>query len=448
MTPLMMTTSGTRGVIGDTMTPQVATKIAQAFGTYIGKGPVIVGGDTRVSYDMLNGAVLAGLISVGTDVINIGQCLTPTVQQMIRKFNAAGGVVITASHNPIQWNGIKLMNNTGSFMVQSEFEVFLKHYEQTDLPIKPWPELGVVTHYPNAIQDHVDLVLNAIDISPIKSANLNVLVDPNNGAGALANPILLEKLGVKATILNGTPDGRFSHDPEPLVKNLADTLAAAKTGRYDIGFVQDADADRLVILDENGHFIGEDYSLAFCIDRILQDEKTAKDPVIVVNLSTSQVLKDVAERHGAQLIQTKIGETNVTEGIKSHHAVAGGEGNGGVIYPKVGWGRDSLVGITLALRHLAITKKKVSEIVSTFPKYVMLRDKFNVDNRDQVIQFLDKVKQHYSALPQDHQDGVKISFPDGWVHARPSNTEPIVRVFVEAPSEGLATEILKTVRGL
>ncbi len=445
MTQLMMTTSGTRGVIGDTMTPQVTTKIAQAFGSYIGKGPVVVGGDTRVSYAMLKGAVIAGLISVGTDVIDIGQCLTPTVQQMIRKFNAKGGIVITASHNPIQWNGIKLMNNTGSFMVQSEFEVFLKLYETENLPIKPWPDLGVVTHYPNAVRDHVELVLNAIDISPIKNANLNVLVDPNNGAGALANQLLLDKLGVKYTILNGTPDGRFSHDPEPLVKNLTQTLDVAKSGQFDIGFIQDADADRLVILDETGHFIGEDYSLAFCIDRILQDEK-GSDQIIVVNLSTSQVVKDVAERHGASLIQTKIGETNVTEGIKAHQAVAGGEGNGGVIYPKVGWGRDSLVGIALALRHLAVTKQKVSEIVATYPKYVMLREKFNVDSRDEINQFLDKVKAHYAALPQDHQDGVKISFPDGWIHVRPSNTEPIVRIFVEAPSDSEANKRLKTVQ--
>lgn len=439
MTKLIHSISGTRGIIGDNLTPQVAMEIAQAYGTFIGKGPVIVGGDTRTSHDMIKSAVISGLLAVGTDVIDIGRVPTPTVQQMIRHFNAQGGIVITASHNPIIWNGLKLMNNTGSFFEAPEFEKFDTVLKNKDFLFKEWDGVGQLTIIDNAIELHVDKILTEIDITDIKAANLSILVDPNNGAGAAANATLLDRLGIDYDMINAEPNGKFFHDPEPLKKNLAETIDVIKNGNYDIGFVQDADADRLVILDETGHFIGEDYSLAFCMDYILSTI-TDTEKRAVVNLSTSNVITWLCEQHNAKLTHTKIGEANVTAEIKAQAAHVGGEGNGGIIYPKIGWGRDSLVGIVIALKHLAQKKKKVSEIVANYPKFVMLREKQNLANRDDLLPFLEKVKTTFPDAEINTIDGVKASYKDAWIHVRPSNTEPIARIFIEAPSEEKAQE--------
>jgi len=447
MSSLIMSISGMRAIVGDTMDPQLALDMGKAFGTYIGKGPVVVGGDTRVSYQMVKNAVVSGLVSVGTDVIDVGHVLTPTVQQMIRHFNAKGGMVISASHNPIQWNGIKLMNHDGSFLTPEEYDVFIAKYNQKAFQLVTWDVLGAIRIVPDAIDIHIDRILSAIDTSSIKNVNLNVLIDPDNGAGALADAKLLTKLGVKHTVINEEPNGRFTHNPEPLKENLFEIMALLKEGSYDIGFAQDADADRLVILDEKGTFIGEDYSLAYCIDYVL-GLKEKENPQVVVNLSTSLVIEDVAKKHNATVHYTKIGETNVTVGIRQHDAVVGGEGNGGVIYPKVGWGRDSLVGIVLALKHLAESKKKVSETIATYPSYTMLKDKFTIQSLSEALPFLEKVKTHFSTKKLDTQDGVKVILPDAWIHVRPSNTEPIVRIFIEAPSELAGNTLLQEVKQL
>jgi phosphomannomutase len=442
-----MSISGMRAVVGETLDPSLALKMGKAFGTFIGKGPVIIGGDTRVSYDMVQKAVVSGLVSVGTDVIDVGRVLTPTVQQMIRTFNAKGGIVISASHNPIQWNGIKLMNEAGSFLTPEEYAQFEPLIKEENFPLKSWDAIGTVTEVTDAVQRHVDIILSKIDTTSISASKLRVLVDPNNGAGALADPILLDALGVEYDILNADPNGKFNHDPEPLENNLTELKEALQKGNYDIGFAQDADADRLVILDERGRFIGEDYSLGICVDYILQTESSPSD-CVVVNLSTSLVIENIAKQHGLTTHYTKIGETNVTEGIRQHNAIAGGEGNGGVIYPKVGWGRDSLVGIVLALKHLAESKKTVSEIVNSYPKFIMIKDKYSIASRDEVLPFLDKIKAHYASNKIDTQDGVKVYFDNAWVHVRPSNTEPIVRIFVEAPTKDEALRLIDEVKSL
>ncbi len=436
---LIMTPSGIRFVIGETFRPEFALRVAESFGRYIRKGPVIVGGDTRVSHEMVKSAVISGLLACGIDVIDIGKAPTPTHQQMVRQFKAAGSMVITASHNPIEWNGIKLMNADGAFLSPAEFEEFLKFYEAPAGKLPHWDGLGTVTVYPTAIQDHVNLILSQLDVSAIRQAKLNVLIDANNGTGAIADPVLMDALGVSYKILNPEPNGRFHHKPEPVKENLTELADALQKGNYDIGFCQDPDADRLVILDERGRFIGEDYSLAFCVDYILSHSQV-KNPVVVVNLSTSKVVEDIAIRHGAQLIQTKIGETHVSQGIREHHAVVGGEGNGGVIYPKIGWGRDSLVGIVIALKYLAESQKSVSEIESAYPRYVLLRDKVTLSDASQVAGLIAKVESVFPGMPVNRIDGSKIGLPNGWVHVRPSNTEPIVRIFIEMPSEaeGLA----------
>jgi len=441
----IMSLSGTRAIVGENLNPTLATEISMAFGSYLGKGKIIVGGDTRVSHEMVKHAVLSGLLAVGNDVIYIGKVTTPTVQQMIKHHEAVGGIVITASHNPIQWNGLKLMNRSGSFLDTKEYETFINKYHEKNFDLKPWDQLGTITEDNNAIQKHVDLILEKLDISSIKGANLNVLVDAVNGAGAVADPVLLDALGVNYTIINEAPDGRFGHDPEPVKGNLIDFQEALAKGNYDIGFAQDADADRLVILDENGRFIGEDYSLAYCVDYILsQDTSEAKK--VVVNLSTSLVLTDIAKKHNADIFFTKIGEANVTEGLKAHQAQVGGEGNGGIIFTKIGWGRDSLVGITVALKHIAESKKKVSEVIETYPQYTMIRDKFEVSTREEVNNFLTKVDAHFEHYEKDKQDGIKVLMENSWIHVRPSNTEPIVRIFIEAPSQEKAEELLSQVK--
>ena len=429
---LIMTMSGIRGVVGNPLTPSISLNVGIALGKWLQNGVVVIGGDTRTSHDTLKGSLLSGLLSQGIHVIDIGRVTTPTLQQAIRYHQASAGVMITASHNPAIWSGIKLMNNEGSFLTHHEYDQFIACYHESETSYRDWQSQGQLSIDTQAIHRHVDIILNQIDVSPIlNNPHLSVLVDANHGAGSVANPILLDKLGIRYTMLYPEPTGVFAHDPEPLEKNVSAIQASMKQGNYTIGFVQDADADRLVILDETGHFIGEDYSLAFCVDHVLEMEK-AHGARVVVNLSTSNILHDVAAKHGASVIQTKVGESHVTQGIRHYHALVGGEGNGGVIYPKIGWGRDSLVGMVLALRHCAIKGETVSQIVSRYPKYKMIRHRIDLSSTDQVEAVLARIKTLFPDSPLNCEDGVKVTLPNGWLHARPSNTEPIIRIFVEA----------------
>ncbi|RAP29797.1 phosphoglucosamine mutase [Candidatus Marinamargulisbacteria bacterium SCGC AG-343-D04] len=449
MSSLMVSPSGIRGLVGESLTPELALNVGKSVGMILGKGPIICGGDTRVSYDCIFNAVISGLLAVGTDVISIGKVPTPTVQQAIRKHGAKGGIVVTASHNPIMWNGLKIMNETGSFLDSDQYKNFITHFESSSFDYKSWDKLGVLTEDTEALSDHIDLILEKIDVSAIRESGLKVLIDANNGAGAIANPLLLDQLGIEYKILNREPNGHFAHDPEPLKKNLGQIISTLESGQYDIGFVQDADADRLVILDETGRFIGEDYSLGLCIDYVLQYEKNKnKRNDIVVNLSTSKVIEDIAGLYGGTMHYTQIGEPNVTAKIKEVDAVIGGEGNGGVIYPEIGWGRDSLVGIVLALNYLAKSKKSVSTIVSGYPRYKMFREKLAVNNREDIPVFLNKVESSFNDFSINKEDGVKVSFPTGWVHVRPSNTEPIIRIFIEEQSEERGSKLLSQVLSL
>jgi phosphomannomutase len=447
MKPLMMSLSGVRGVIGETLTPQLALNIGCAYGQVYGKGPIIVGGDTRTSHHMVSNALISGLTSVGTDVILIGKVPTPTVQQMIRHFNAKAGLVVTASHNPIIWNGIKMMNGSGAFFEQDEFDAFNTVFKNESWTLQAWDNIGKITPIDNALDHHTDLVLDHVDVNAIRKAGLKVCVDPNNGAGCDADIILLDKLGVKYDIINGEGNGLFSHSPEPVKDNLTDLMSAMKNGNYDIGFAQDADADRLVIIDENGTFIGEDYSLAICIEHILRNSNDTPKKV-VVNLSTSLVIEQLCNKYNAQIFYTKIGESNVTQTLKSEKATVGGEGNGGVIYPKIGWGRDSLAGIAIALDHLAKEKKRVSEIVSAYPKYTMVREKRQLENKDDVAPLLEKIDHAFSENDKNREDGLKVLMDNGWIHVRPSNTEPIIRIFIEAESAEIAESWLTKVKNL
>lgn len=440
--PLIVSMSGMRGVVGDSMTPALALQVGMALATWIRQGSIVVGGDTRTSHDTLKGALISGILACGVNVMDVGRVTTPTLQQSILRHHATLGVMITASHNPSIWNGLKLMNHEGSFLTQTEYDAFMACYQRAVWSLASWDAQGALQHDSHAIESHVTLVLDRIDTSPIRQGRpLSVLVDANHGAGAVADPVLLNQLGVSYTILNPEPTGRFAHDPEPLEKNLDQIKGVMAAGGYDIGFVQDADADRLVILDEKGRFIGEDYSLAFCIDHVLQmalQEDPGATHHVVVNLSTSQVVADVVKQHGGTITHTKVGEAHVTEGIRHQKALVGGEGNGGVIYPKIGWGRDSLVGMVLALRHCAVSGRSVSEIVKGYPSYRMIRHRLALESHDQVATVLQSVVDAFPGYPIIRDDGVKVMLDDGWLHARASNTEPIIRVFVEATHEDIA----------
>ncbi len=447
MSSLIMSISGIRGIVGDSLSPSVSLQVGMAFGHFCGKGPVVVGGDTRTSFKMIQSAALSGLLAVGIDVIDIGQVTTPTLQQAIGFHKATGGIMITASHNPIEWNGLKLMNAQGSFLSNAEYQRFSDIYSNPALSLSDWRGMGSVASDLKAIDRHVDLIFSKLDITSIQKSGLRVLCDANHGAGAVANPRLLDRLGVSYTMLHAEPHGQFAHNPEPLEKNLEALISGMKSGNYDIGFAQDADADRLVIIDEKGRFIGEDYSLGYCVDYILKTHPQ-KNQQVVVNLSTSNVIRDIATRHGATLHQTKIGEMNVTEGLKRHQALVGGEGNGGVIYPQIGWGRDSLVGMVIALKHRAESEQSVSETVSSYPAYTMIKHQFTLSNRDDLAPLLVRLSDAYKAYPQDHQDGVKVMFEDGWVHVRPSNTEPIARIYIEKPTREAGEALLHDIQKL
>jgi len=446
MSQLMISSSGLRGVVGTHLTADVIDPFIRAFIHWCPPGQIVVGGDTRTSHDALAQMVMAICQLCGRDVVYIGNVPTPTVQQMVREYSAAGGFAITASHNPIEWNGIKIIDSTGSFLSSDAFNEFSSLRDQGKIATyTPWDSQGRRIDDMGAIAKHVDRICQVLPVSKIKKQR--VLIDVNHGAACNANKVLFQKLGVDVDSLYDVPDGRFSHPPEPLENNLSVLCEKMKGGGYDIGFAQDPDADRLVIVDEHGRFIGEDYSLAFCMDYYLSTI-TMSDPNIVVNLSTSNIIRFIAKKYNATVIQTKIGEPNVTAKMKACNAVIGGEGNGGIICPAIGWGRDSLTGIALALLHLSLSGKSVSKVIASYPSYVMVRDKQPLESKAVVDKKLAIVADHFTGEDINFDDGVKVSFSSSWVHIRASNTEPIIRIFAEAPTKEEAEQLVQNVKDL
>ena len=448
MSKLMISSSGLRGIVGEHLTAEKIDKFVRAFLNWLPDGKVVIGGDTRTSHDAVVRLVTSICQLSGRDVVYIGKVPTPTVQQMVRSHVAAGGIAITASHNPVEWNGIKIINSSGSFLSKPEYDAFFSGYQNESFTkYQPWHEVGNYSHDQKALDNHVSKIEYVLPVKNLKSTKLKVLVDVNHGTGAIADPILFSKFGIEVDYLFSEPDGKFSHTPEPLAHNLTELCEQMKTGNYDIGFAQDPDADRLVIVDENGRFIGEDYSLAFCMDYYL-NSINKKSPNIVVNLSTSMIINYIADKYQATLFHTKIGEPNVTEKMKEVDAVIGGEGNGGVILPDVGWGRDSLTGIVLALLHLQTTNQSVSEIIANYPVFQMVRDKQPLESRESINGKVEAIASYFSNESINLDDGVKVSFTDSWVHIRPSNTEPIVRIFAEAKTIEAANQLITTVKGI
>jgi len=441
---LIESISGARGIIGESMTPHLALQYGLALGAFLGGGKVVVGGDTRTSHDALKSAAVAGLLSAGCDVIDIGICPTPTIGIAIRHNRARGGIGVTASHNPLEWNGLKLFNDKGEFVTPTQYEVFRRVLAMPLQTLEDWRKVGKLTRDDSAIGMHIKTVMKLKFIQPrkIRSRKFKVVIDCVNGAGSHAGPELLRRLGCRVIAINDIPDGRFPRGPEPLPKNLGQLKKRVKQEKADIGFALDPDADRLAIVSEKGVAIGEEHTLALALYAVLSHKRGP----VVVNMSTSRMCQDVAEQFGCKFLRSKVGEANVVDVMRRKHAVAGGEGNGGVILPASHYGRDSLVGMALVLQHLAATRKTVSEAMTEYPNYVIVKDKGELPDDFDIK--LERLKKKLTDVTINEADGIRIDYPDSWVHIRMSNTEPIYRLISEALTKKRAVGLIDMVNDL
>ncbi|MCF2613780.1 phosphoglucosamine mutase [Leyella stercorea] len=438
---LIKSISGIRGTIGgptgDTLNPLDIVKFTTAYATFMKRGAkgegcnkIVVGRDARISGDMVRNVVCGTLMGMGLDVIDIDLATTPTTELAVRWTGALGGIIITASHNPRQWNALKLLNGEGEFLTKDDGNEVLSIAEKEDFDYADVDSLGSYTRDDSFNQRHIESVLDLklADVDAIRNAKFKVCVDAINSVGGIILPDLLKALGVEYTILNSTANGDFAHNPEPLEKNLQGIMDEMRSGKYDLGIVVDPDVDRLAFICENGEMFGEEYTLVSVSDYVLQHTPGNT----VSNLSSTRALRDVTERHGGTYTAAAVGEVNVTTKMKEVGAVIGGEGNGGVIYPESHYGRDALVGIALFLSSLAHKKCTASQLRATFPNYFIAKNRIDLTPSTDIDAILDKVKEMYASEKITDIDGVKIDFPDKWVHLRKSNTEPIIRVYSEA----------------
>ena len=437
---LKISISGVRGVIGESLTPSLLTRFAQAFGTYVGPGTIVIGRDPRTSGEMVKQAVIAGLLSSGSRIIDIGMCPVPTVQLMVRRQQAVGGIAITASHNPAEWNALKFIGADGLFLSSDRAREMLDIYHQGEYTKVSGSEMRQVEELFGATDIHIQTIIEALGALPPRERKLRVVLDSCNGAASLAGPKLLEALGAEVIPINVTPDGTFPRPAEPLPENLAALCEAVTKNRADVGFAQDMDADRLAIVSEEGIPIGEDYTLVLAALRVLSHKRGP----VVANLSNTSVLQEVTSRYESPLFLAKIGEANVTQEMQKQNAIIGGEGNGGVIYPRINFARDSLVGMGLVLHLLAETGQTITQIVNSFPRFNMIKEKLACPSH-KISVVLRMLRKEYAEYPMDVRDGVKVTLPNGWFLVRGSNTEPIIRVITEAVSETDARNILRDV---
>jgi len=437
---LKISISGVRGVIGQSLTPRLLTRFAQAFGTHTGSGTIVVGRDPRTSGEMVKHAVIAGILSSGGRVVDIGVCPVPTVQLQVRRRKAHGGIAITASHNPAEWNALKFIGPNGLFLDAGQARELLDIYHQGEYTKVGGDEIRTVEEVEGATDAHIKSIIDELGPLPEAGRKLRVVLDSCNGAGSIVGPKLLEALGAEVISINTTPDGSFPRPAEPLPENLGDLCDAVKKHHADVGFAQDMDADRLAIVSEQGTPIGEDYTLVLAALYVLGHERGP----VVANLSTTSALEDVARKFDCPLFLTKIGEVNVTDKMQQQNAVIGGEGNGGVIYPRINFARDSLVGMALVLHLLAESGKTVSQLLDQFPKYTVVKERM-VCPSEKIPAVLKMLRQEYGRFPLDTRDGVKVTLPEGWFLVRGSNTEPIIRVVAESSEESKAREIVARV---
>lgn len=440
---LKISISGVRGVVGESLTPDLLTRFAQAFGTYMGHGRIVVGRDTRTSGEMVRQAVVAGLLSSGCRIIDLGVCPTPTVQLAVRRTGAQGGIAITASHNPPEWNALKFVGPDGLFLDGGHARELLDIYHQGDYTKVAGTRMRQVDFVPKIAEEHVDLIIRNLGRLPHGARRPRVAIDSCNGAGSVLTPRLLEMMGAEVIAIHVTPDGRFPRPAEPLPENLGALCRAVREHGADIGFAQDMDADRLAVVSEKGDPIGEERTLVLATQFVLR-----KTPgPVVTNLATTHALEAVAARFGSSVTRTPIGEANVAKAMQKLNAVIGGEGNGGVIYPPVNFARDSLVGIALILHLLEESGKSVSDLVRDLPPCHMVKKRLTFPSH-RIGEMLIRLKQEYAAFPIDARDGVKVTLPEGWFIVRGSNTEPVVRVVAESSSEEAAGKIAASVASL
>ncbi|WP_407556915.1 phosphoglucosamine mutase [Winogradskyella sp. 4-2091] len=443
---LIKSISGIRGTIGgpvdDNLTPIDAVKFAAAYGTWLKSQRdkdnyiVVVGRDARISGEMIQNLVMNTLVGLGIHVIDLGLSTTPTVEIAVPLEHADGGIILTASHNPKQWNALKLLNAKGEFLNGAEGQKILEIAESNSMNFAEVDDLGKITVNEAYIDIHIDEVLDLelVNVNAIKDANFKVVVDGVNSTGGIAIPLLLERLGVEPVKLYCDPTGHFPHNPEPLKEHLGDLADAVVKAHADFGIVVDPDVDRLAFMDETGEMFGEEYTLVACADYVLS--KTPGNTVS--NMSSTRALRDVTEKHGGTYEASAVGEVNVVTLMKKNNVVIGGEGNGGIIYPDSHYGRDALVGVALFLSLLAEKQMKVSELRASYPNYFMSKKKIQLTPGLDVDGILSTMESNYSHENLTTIDGVKIDFADSWVHLRKSNTEPIIRIYTEAPSQEAA----------
>ncbi|WP_268033296.1 phosphoglucosamine mutase [Algoriphagus sp. PAP.12] len=449
---LIKSISGIRGTIGgkagEGLTPIDVVKFASAYGAWVlektGNAKVVIGRDARLSGDMVSRLVSATLQGMGIHVIDLGLSTTPTVEFAVPLEKAGGGIILTASHNPIQWNALKLLNSKGEFISDAEGKDILQKAENDDFTFAEVKKLGAYTFVDDYIDRHIQHVLDLelVDVEAIKARNFKIVVDAVNSTGGIAVPKLLRALGVEIIEeMFCTPDGHFPHNPEPLPENLRDISQKLEKGSFDLGIVVDPDVDRLAFITEDGSPFGEEYTLVAVADYVLS--KTPGNTVS--NLSSTRALRDVTEKRGGAYTAAAVGEVNVVNQMKAVDAVIGGEGNGGIIYPTSHYGRDALVGIGLFLTHLAKFGKTISRLRATYPSYYISKNKIELTPEINVDRILEAIKTKYQKHPINDIDGVKIEFEKEWVHLRKSNTEPIIRIYSESDSEATAEHLAKKI---
>ena len=444
---LIKSISGIRGTIGGTagtnLTPLDAVKFAAGYGAWLKEQhkhcKVVIGRDARPSGQMIENLVISTLQGLGIDVINAGLSTTPTVEMLVPRFNASGGIILTASHNPKEWNALKLLNEKGEFVSGEDGAAILRLAEDADLAFAEVDDLGQITPCDDGMEWHIEQVLSlpSIDARAVRSKGFHVAIDAVHSSGSVAIPLLLDAMGVTYENLYPEPTGQFPHNPEPLEKHLGAIIETVKSGSFTMGIVVDPDVDRLAFIDEKGAMFGEEYTLVLIADYLLSLQTGA----VVSNMSSSKALRDLAEAKGGSYTASAVGEVNVVNEMKRTKAVLGGEGNGGIILPELHYGRDALVGIALALTHLAKSGKTMSELRAGYPEYYMAKQKIELVPGLDVDGILAEIAARYSNEEVSTIDGVKITWSDRWVHLRKSNTEPIVRIYTETPSTTEATEL-------
>lgn len=453
---LIKSISGIRGTIGgaagDNLTPQDIVECTAAFGYWViqktNNSKIVVGRDARISGEIVNSLVVSTLRSLGIDVIDLGLSTTPTVEVAVPMENAGAGIILTASHNPKQWNALKLLNDNGEFISAADATEFLALIEAGNIEYASVDELGSYRKDDTYIEKHINAILSLplVTIEKVKAKQFKVVVDCVNSTGAISIPPLLERLGCEVVLINEAVTGKFAHNPEPLPENLRQLSEAVISHRADLGIAVDPDVDRLAFVSEDGEMFGEEYTLVTVADYILRNTPKGKSRNTVSNLSSTRALRDVTEKNGGTYSSAAVGEVNVVNQMKVTNAVIGGEGNGGIIYPELHYGRDALVGIALVLSQLAEYGKPISWLRRTFPSYVISKNKIQLTPELDLDLIFDKLKDKYKNEELDTIDGLKILFESDWIHLRKSNTEPIIRIYSESASEVTANNLAKKIQ--